>query len=135
MNEDAMADQERAGGGLRLGQRPEVGGVLEARGATGIIFGTSGYDVERELRALSETAQQFVTAVMMDNRLADRGPEPGHTIGEPLGDLSTVQRQAGGSSSLSHQLTFPEIRAALRFGVRLVNFLVERLFGVSTRRT
>jgi hypothetical protein len=24
---------------------------LEARGATGIIFGTSGYDVERELRA------------------------------------------------------------------------------------
>jgi 5,10-methylenetetrahydromethanopterin reductase len=29
---------------------------LEATGATGIIFGTSGYDVERELRAYSEVA-------------------------------------------------------------------------------
>ena len=30
--------------------------TLEARGATGIIFGTSGYDVERELRAYAEVA-------------------------------------------------------------------------------
>ena len=30
--------------------------TLEARGATGIIFGTSGYDVERELRAYAEIA-------------------------------------------------------------------------------
>ena len=29
---------------------------LEARGATGIIFGTSGYDVKRELRAYAEVA-------------------------------------------------------------------------------
>jgi len=29
---------------------------LEVRGATGIIFGTSGYDVERELRAYAEVA-------------------------------------------------------------------------------
>jgi hypothetical protein len=29
---------------------------LKARGATGIIFGTSGYDVERELRAYAEIA-------------------------------------------------------------------------------
>jgi hypothetical protein len=29
---------------------------LEASGATGIIFGTSGYDVERELRAYAEVA-------------------------------------------------------------------------------
>jgi hypothetical protein len=29
---------------------------LEAGGATGIIFGTSGYDVERELRAYAEVA-------------------------------------------------------------------------------
>ena len=29
---------------------------LEARGASGIIFGTSGYDVERELRAYAEVA-------------------------------------------------------------------------------
>jgi 5,10-methylenetetrahydromethanopterin reductase len=27
---------------------------LEVRGATGIIFGTSGYDVERELKAYAE---------------------------------------------------------------------------------
>jgi hypothetical protein len=29
---------------------------LEASGATGIIFGTSGYDIERELRAYAEVA-------------------------------------------------------------------------------
>ena len=29
---------------------------FEARGATGVIFGTSGYDVERELRAYAEVA-------------------------------------------------------------------------------
>ena len=29
---------------------------LEVSGATGIIFGTSGYDVERELRAYAEVA-------------------------------------------------------------------------------
>jgi 5,10-methylenetetrahydromethanopterin reductase len=29
---------------------------LEARGATGVIFGTTGYDVERELRAYAEVA-------------------------------------------------------------------------------
>ena len=29
---------------------------LEARGATGIIFGTSGYDVKRELRAYADVA-------------------------------------------------------------------------------
>jgi len=30
---------------------------VEARGASGIIFGTSGYDVERELRAYAEVAR------------------------------------------------------------------------------
>jgi hypothetical protein len=30
---------------------------LEANGATGIIFGTSGYDVERELRAYAHVAR------------------------------------------------------------------------------
>jgi hypothetical protein len=29
---------------------------LEARGATGVIFGTMGYDVERELRAHADVA-------------------------------------------------------------------------------
>ena len=31
ISEDAMADQERAGRGLRFGDRKEVGGVLERR--------------------------------------------------------------------------------------------------------
>jgi hypothetical protein len=31
-------------------------GQFEAPGATGIIFGTSGYGVERELRAYAEVA-------------------------------------------------------------------------------
>ena len=30
---------------------------LESRGATGVILGTSGYDVERELRAYAEIAE------------------------------------------------------------------------------
>ena len=30
--------------------------ALETGGATGIIFGTSGYDVERELHAYAEVA-------------------------------------------------------------------------------
>jgi 5,10-methylenetetrahydromethanopterin reductase len=29
---------------------------LQARGATGIVFGTTGYDVERELRAYADVA-------------------------------------------------------------------------------
>jgi hypothetical protein len=37
-----------------------------------------------------KTAQQFVTVVMMDNRLADHRPEEGHTIGEPLRNLAIV---------------------------------------------
>ena len=34
----------------------EAGLQLEAAGATGVIFGTSGYDVARELRAYAEVA-------------------------------------------------------------------------------
>jgi len=57
-----------------------------------------------EPERVSETAQQFVTAVMMDNRFADHRSEAGHPIGEPSGNLSSMQRQVGGSSSQGHQL-------------------------------
>jgi hypothetical protein len=41
---------------------------------------------------VSETAQQFVATVMMDNRFSDNRAEAGHSVGEPLGNLSSVQR-------------------------------------------
>src|ERR1700758_2235816 len=56
-----------------------------------------------EPERVSETAQQFVTAIMIDNRFADHRPEAGHPVGEPPRNLSSVQRQVGGSSPLGHQ--------------------------------
>ena len=41
---------------------------LEARGATGIIFGTSGYDVERELRAYAEVGGSRRGATLICDR-------------------------------------------------------------------
>jgi 5,10-methylenetetrahydromethanopterin reductase len=41
--------------GTRAGLRERLA-QFEARGATGVIFGTTGYDVERELRAYAEVA-------------------------------------------------------------------------------
>ena len=52
---------------------------------------------------MGETPQQFVATVMMDNRFADNLPEAGHSVGEPLRYLSSVQREVGGSSPLGHQ--------------------------------
>ena len=37
LSEEAMADQEGAGGGLRLGDRQEVGGVLERGCHSGVV--------------------------------------------------------------------------------------------------
>jgi len=51
---------------------------------------------------VGETPQQLVATVMMDNCFADHRAEAAHTIGKPPRDLSTVKRQVGGSSSLSH---------------------------------
>ena len=51
---DALVDVSNAKQTTFTGTRAELRerlGQLEARGATGIIFGTTGYDVERELRA------------------------------------------------------------------------------------
>ena len=56
---DALVDISAAKQTTFTGTREELRkrlAQLEARGATGIIFGTSGYDVERELRAYAEVA-------------------------------------------------------------------------------
>jgi alkanesulfonate monooxygenase SsuD/methylene tetrahydromethanopterin reductase-like flavin-dependent oxidoreductase (luciferase family) len=56
---DALVDVSAAKQMTFTGSREELRErlvQLEARGATGIIFGTSGYDVERELRAYAEIA-------------------------------------------------------------------------------
>ena len=56
---DALVDVSAAKQMTFTGTREELRErlvQLEARGATGIIFGTSGYDVERELRAYAEVA-------------------------------------------------------------------------------
>ncbi len=54
---DALVDVSAAKQMTFTGTREELRerlAQLEARGATGIIFGTSGYDVERELRAYAQ---------------------------------------------------------------------------------
>src|SRR5262249_37495759 len=56
---DALVDVPAAKTMTFTGTREELRerlAKLEAGGATGIIFGTSGYDVERELRACAEVA-------------------------------------------------------------------------------
>jgi 5,10-methylenetetrahydromethanopterin reductase len=56
---DALIDVSAAKQTTFTGTRAELRErlhQLEARGATGIIFGTSGYDVEREMRAYAEVA-------------------------------------------------------------------------------
>src|SRR6516225_676994 len=56
---DALVDISAAKQMTFTGTREELRerlAQLEARGATGIIFGTSGYDVEQELRAYAEVA-------------------------------------------------------------------------------
>jgi 5,10-methylenetetrahydromethanopterin reductase len=56
---DAVIDVSAAKQMTFTGTREELRerlAQLEASGATGIIFGTSGYDVERELRAYAEVA-------------------------------------------------------------------------------
>jgi|SRR5580692_10937543 hypothetical protein len=50
-----------------------------------------------------EAPQQLIAAVMMDNRFADNCAEAGHSVGKPFGNLSSMQRQIGGSSPLGHQ--------------------------------
>ena len=56
---DSLVDVSGAKQTTFTGTREELRERLaqfEARGATGVIFGTTGYDVERELRAYAEVA-------------------------------------------------------------------------------
>jgi 5,10-methylenetetrahydromethanopterin reductase len=56
---DALADVSNARQTTFTGTRAELRErltKLEAGGATGVIFGTTGYDVEREMRAYAEVA-------------------------------------------------------------------------------
>ncbi|WP_158933000.1 LLM class flavin-dependent oxidoreductase [Acidisphaera sp. S103] len=56
---DALVDVSNAKQTTFTGTRAELRerlAKLEAAGATGVIFGTTGYDVERELRAYAEVA-------------------------------------------------------------------------------
>ena len=56
-----------------------------------------------EPERMGETPQQFVATIMMDNRFAHNRAEAGHSVGKPPGNLSSVQREVGGSSPLGHQ--------------------------------
>ena len=72
--------------------QPTLQRTDDTRRDTGGVPVHSHHSAKRlEPERVRETAQQFVTTVMMDNRFADHRPEPGHSIGEPLGNLSTVQ--------------------------------------------
>ena len=44
-----------------------------------------------------------VTLAVMNNRLADHRAQAGHSIREPLWDMSAVQRKIGSPNSSSHQ--------------------------------
>jgi hypothetical protein len=84
--------------------QPALQRADDARGDTGRMPVHAHNGTERlEPERVSETAQQFVTAVMMDYRLADHRPEASHPVSEPPGNLAAMQRQVGGSSPLGHQ--------------------------------
>src|SRR6516164_3326118 len=49
-----------------------------------------------------QPAQQFVTSVMVDDRLADHGAEPRHPIGQPFRDVAAMQWKIGASGFVGH---------------------------------
>jgi hypothetical protein len=51
---------------------------------------------------MSQTPQQLVAGIMVDDRFADHSAEPRHPVGEPPWNLPATQRQISASSSLSH---------------------------------
>src|SRR3954451_18912660 len=61
---------------------------------------------------MSETPQQLVASVMMDDRLAHDRTEAGHAIRQPFRHLPAVQRQIGAARPLSHQQ--PSLTTAVR---------------------
>jgi hypothetical protein len=60
--------------------------------------GTERLEPER----VGQAAQQLIASAVVDDRFADYRPKAGHSVGEPLGDLSTVQREVCAPRSLSH---------------------------------
>src|ERR1700741_3596809 len=84
--------------------QPTLQGTDYARRDTGGMPVHAHDRAERlEPERVGKTAQQLIAAVMMDNRFADHRSEAGHPVGEPFGNLSSVQRQVGGSSPLGHR--------------------------------
>ena len=83
---DALVDVSNAKQMTFTGTREELRERLaqfEARGATGVIFGTTGYDVERELRAYAEVAGSGILVIQA--RGAYRPPTwPPNPSGETL---------------------------------------------------
>src|SRR6516164_4129941 len=50
-----------------------------------------------------QAAQQLVAPVMVDDRFADHGNEPGHALGQPSRDVAAMQWQIGTAGLASHQ--------------------------------
>jgi hypothetical protein len=42
---------------------------------------------------MGETAQEFIPSVMVDNRLTYHSAEPRHPVGQPLRDITAIERQ------------------------------------------
>jgi hypothetical protein len=60
-----------------------------------------------EPEGVGEAAQQLLAPVMVDDGLAHDRAEPGHPVGELLGDAATMQRQIGASRPSSHSRQNP----------------------------
>src|ERR1700761_5274817 len=80
-------------------QRPEHAG----RDAGGVPV--LAHDAAEGLKPerMSQPAQQFVTPVMMDDRLANHRAEPRHAMSEPGRHPAAMQRKIGASRASRHQ--------------------------------
>ena len=56
-----------------------------------------------EPEGMRQTAEQFVAAVMVDDRLAHRRPEPRHAAGEPGRHTPAMQGEIGAAGALRHE--------------------------------
>jgi hypothetical protein len=52
---------------------------------------------------MGEAAQQLIASVMMNDCFTDDRAKAGHSVGEPTGNLTAMQRQVGAPHSLRHQ--------------------------------
>ena len=51
---------------------------------------------------MRQPAQEFVAAVMVDDRLGDHGTQPGHAPAEPGGHPAVMQGQIGAAGPFRH---------------------------------